>query len=373
MWGWRTVAIPAIVAVTAPAQSEFTERAAARNLAAVPLTPAMVAAAERGLAWLAREQLASGAWVGHVGHKRGDGYLVSTFAADQRVRGAGHVGVTALAAMAFLAGGHLPGRGPYGHVVERALDHVLSCARENGYITESGTRMYGHAFATLFLAQVHGMASDPRLESALERATQWIVDCQNAQGGWRYNPFTTEADLSVTVCQLQALRAARNIGIHVPRSTIDRAIAYVMRARTPAGPARGLFYYKTKGRRARIKNRRYAINAAALTSLLSAGVHDHEVFAPVLGFLDREYAFVSSHYGSHYYFWYGNYYASQAWFHAGDTWFVPFHRRIVADLLARQEEDGRWRNDVGPGDVLATAVACLILQIPYQYLPIFQR
>ena len=60
-------------------------------------------------------------------------------------------------------------------------------------------------------------------KSALERAVHLIVDCQNEVGGWRYNPFDRATDLSVTVCQLQALRAARNIGIHVPPETIERA------------------------------------------------------------------------------------------------------------------------------------------------------
>ena len=36
----------------------------------------------------------------------------------------GHIGVTALAGMAFLAGGHLPGRGEYGPQIEKALDFI---------------------------------------------------------------------------------------------------------------------------------------------------------------------------------------------------------------------------------------------------------
>jgi hypothetical protein len=44
-------------------------------------------------------------------------------------------------------------------------------------------------------------------------------------------------------------------------------------------------------------------------------------------------------------------------------------------LLDDQEKDGRWLNPrrEGPGDAFGTAVACIILQIPNQYLPIFQR
>jgi hypothetical protein len=42
-------------------------------------------------------------------------------------------------------------------------------------------------------------------------------------------------------------------------------------------------------------------------------------------------------------------------------------------LISDQKPDGRWINDVGPGDVFSTAVACVVLQVPKQYLPIFQR
>jgi hypothetical protein len=38
-----------------------------------------------------------------------------------------------------------------------------------------------------------------------------------------------------------------------------------------------------------------------------------------------------------------------------------------------QQPDGSWRNDVGPGPALGTAMAVLILEIPYRLLPIFQR
>ena len=35
-----------------------------------------------------------------------------------------------------------------------------------------------------------------------------IVRTQNDQGGWRYQPVKYDADLSVTICQIMALRAA---------------------------------------------------------------------------------------------------------------------------------------------------------------------
>ncbi|MFO1078821.1 MAG: prenyltransferase [Planctomycetota bacterium] len=334
------------------------------------------AAAERGLAWLAERQTAAGAWTGIVGHKMQDDYieLPNGMAVDrQRSTGHGHIGVTALAGMAFLAGGHLPDRGKYGDVVKRTNDYVVEHALESGLVTDAGTRMYSHAFATLFLAEIHGMGNSDKRFQALERAVQLIVDSQNEYGGWRYNAFDREIDLSVTVCQLQALRAARNIGLHVPSETIDRALAYVRKSRIDRGSDRGLFYYKIYGRGSYDKPHEYAINAAALTALSSAGVYETELYDPVLDFLGRRYGEVAYDYGDHFYFFYGNYYAAQAFFQRGGEPLKRFYERLSDDLLRLQKPDGRFVDRVGPGDEFGTAMACILLQIPRQYLPIFQR
>ncbi len=333
-------------------------------------------AAERGLAWLAKNQGKRGAWAGIVGHKSQDDYieLPQSMPVDaQRVQGHGHLGVTALCGMAFLAGGNLPDRGTHRDVVRRVHDYLVARGLENGFLTDAGTRMYSHAFATLFLAEIHGMAATDSAKVALERAVNLIVDSQNHHGGWRYNPFDREIDLSVTVCQVQALRAARNIGIRVPPEAIDRAIAYVMQSRTDSGREAGLFYYKIHGRGAYTKPNEYAINAAALTALSSAGVHDENIVDPVLRFLERDYGGIADYYRSHFYFWYGNYYAAQAFYQHGGAPLRRYFTRLSADLLESQQPDGRWRNDVGPGDEMATAIACILLQMPKQYLPIFQR
>ena len=361
--------------------------------AALALQPdalrAAVSATERGLAWLAQRQSQGGAFVAIVGHKMENDYVELETAlsiAEQRAAGRGHLGVSALCGMAFLAAGHLPDRGHHGNVVQRTLDYVLAHGHENGFLSDSGTRMYSHAFATLFLAEAYGMAGGAACKLALERAVNLIVDSQNQHGGWRYNPFDREVDLSVTVCQLQALRAARNIGIKVPDDTVARAIAYVRQSQV-RGPQRprqgrrgssaasggGQFYYKITGRGAYQKADEFAINAAALTALASAGVYDKELHEPTLDFLERAYRTTADYYGSHYFYWYGNYYACQAFFQTGGARFDRFYERLCRDLLETQRKDGSWSNDVGPGDEFATAVACLLLSLPQQYLPIFQR
>jgi len=337
------------------------------------------AAVGRALTWLASKQNENGFWHGVVGSRgRGDYFATSSY--DLQVKkGSGHLGVTALCGMAFLAAGNLPGRGKYGEQVRRATRAVLSCLQENGVLTASGTRMYSHAFATLFLAEVYGNEEDPELKAGLESCTHIIVDTQNAHGGWRYNAFSRDSDLSVTVCQLQALRAAHNIGINIPKGTIDRAVEYVKQHQIPHGHAKGRYYYSIHGRRAFRKVDKYSIQAAAATSLLSAGIYEHELLDDVIDFLEKDLDELMHYSPHHYYFWYGNYYASQVFFQADGLLrkgcFDRYYRKMRTHLLADQTADGRWRNptDEGPGDEFGTAVACIILQIPKHYLPIFQR
>jgi hypothetical protein len=195
-------------------------------------------AVERGLAYLRRTQdRDTGAWIQNVGYKFNSDYHVTD---AQKA----HVGVTALALMAYLSGGHLPGRGEHGDVVERGTDYILaSMDKESGYISGNGTRMYSHAFSTLFLAEIYGMTHREDVKEKLQLAVDLTVKAQNEHGSWRYHPFSPESDMSITVCQIMALRAARNIGIRVPKSTIDRAFDYVDRSayKSKAHPEYGGF------------------------------------------------------------------------------------------------------------------------------------
>lgn len=339
-----------------------------------PMELRIDAAVARGLAFLARRQQPCGGWLGDVGHKQMDGYLLFDARESQRERGSAHVGVTALAGLAFLADGQFTERGRFAAVVERTVHYVLSTQDEFGYFTDSGTRMYSHAFATLFLGELRGMtrshAAD--VDAALRLATRFIENSQNGYGAWRYSPFTVEADLSVTVCQAQALRSARNVGIHVSPKCMERVIAYVRRSRIPSGELEGAFWYKIYGTAARTKSS-YTINAAAVTTLHCAGLYDASLYEGAVRYVEDHYDALSAEYPDHFYYWYGNYYAAQALNQEGGRRWERFFAKIAADLLSRQRSDGSWANDVGPGDEFATAVACLVLRIPAQLLPIFQR
>ncbi|NRA37569.1 MAG: prenyltransferase, partial [Planctomycetes bacterium] len=143
----------------------------------------------------------------------------------------GGTGMTSLAGMAFLAGGHTPTRGEYKDASAKCLASILSKQDSmSGYLASGGHgRMYAHGFATLYLAECYGMTPNKRVRNALEAALELIYRSQNNEGGWRYDPTPTSADLSVTVCQINAIRASHNVGIGGERSqmVIGKALEYV--------------------------------------------------------------------------------------------------------------------------------------------------
>jgi hypothetical protein len=360
------------------------------------VTPDTSATIERGLRFLARTQNADGSWTSTAGKKINDHY--KPFDRGQNVS---HVGVTSLAILAYLAGGHLPGRGPYGRVVDRALTFVLEQAQPSGMIEGNGTRMYSHAFATLALAEVYGMTQRPRVRAALEDSIEFTVRVQNATGGWRYVPFSTDSDMSVTVCQVVALRAARNVGLKVPQATIDRALKYVIEsAYTSPGEPRGGFRYQPED--ITWNRDSYSLAAAGLTTLFQAGLYDdvqiaryvreHKVkrnppprIADTVAYMKRQYEGVAHDSPDHFFYWYGTYYATQAMYLVGSThpkeW-ASWYRAVRDHIVRRQRrlrdretglEESHWESNIDGTHAYATASALLILQFPLDYLPIHQR
>lgn len=289
------------------------------------------------------------------------------------------VGVTSLAALAFMAGGNPPGRGPYGKVVDRAVDyllaHVTPAGNENvGYITAANdrqSRTHGHGLGTLALSQAYNMSPDSirgrRTAAALEAAVARIEVSQGSEGGWYYDPQrSVEHEGSVTVCLVQGLRAAHNAGIHVDTSVIARAVDYVQRLQDERGGFKyGLHDDKTT----------VALTAACLSTLHATGIYDGKAVELGYEYVWREIAARESGQASPIpaFPYYERFYLSQAlWQHRDTKIFSDWAREETKRVLTSQRKDGSW-GDRRYGTSYATAMNCLFLALPDGLLPIFQR
>ena len=148
-------------------------------------------------------------------------------------------GVCSLVGLALLSRGVRSGFGPAGKCLQLIGRYLCNQAQESGFIMVQGSpshgQMYGHGFATLLLSELYGTSSSHEIRPKLSAAVDLIVRSQSEQGGWRYEPRPYDADLSVTVCQVMALRAgAMRAWEWLKRRLIGRSITFGA-VKTPMG------------------------------------------------------------------------------------------------------------------------------------------
>ncbi len=336
------------------AQDESPSRrgSAENNAAEGEITPELDAAIARGLSVLADTQNPDGSWdAGRFGK---------------------NVAITSLACLAFMADGNMPGRGAYGEVIEKGTDFILANSAENGLLAADAANgpMYGHGFAALFLGEVYGMtrggadtARAQRVHEALVRAVRLIEQTQNDEGGWRYNPVPYDADVSVTICQIMALRSARNAGLEVSSEVIDKAVEYVRICQNADG---GFKYQADSGASA------WPRSAAGVASLFYAGIYEDEAIDKGLAYIENSALPGRTNARSRAHYHYGHYYAVQAMYLAGGEYWERWWNAVREELLATQNDDGTW-SDRSVGDTYGTSMSLIVLQMPKRYLPIFQK
>ncbi len=202
-----------------------------------------------GLKWLAGKQNPNGSWASSEEEQRHP------------------IAITGYVLMAFEAAGHLPGEGEFGRQVSQGMQFLLDSTAADGIMgnRNDGQYMYGHGIATISLAELYGQTRSPSIRPKLERIIRTIVAAQNNEGGWRYRPIAREADISVTVLQVVALRAAKNAGLDVPQATIDAAVKYVRRCQNSSS---GGLHIPTQQPRSGFRaNRRRCLFVAGLRPL----------------------------------------------------------------------------------------------------------
>ncbi len=287
---------------------------------------------------------------------------------------------TALVGLALLADGSTPTRGPHARVVRDITEQLLAYSTSitpDASIFEAprgdSRPMYSHAFSMTFLATVFGQEGDrERRERIREALRKGITLCRGAQspdGGWGYHANWEDPEGTLVVTQLMGLRACREAGIPVSKSTIDSAIDFIrLSARSD-----GWVHYRAHDSRPKI---RLGVTCAAVVALWQAGEYDtpltRSVRDRVVQDIAPNTAWLWSNEGHGEYVEY--YLAQVMWIQGGELW-KGHYRRIADFLVTQQEQDGSWHGTDDSreyGEIYATTMALLILQLPYRRLPIYQ-
>ncbi|MBM3980105.1 MAG: terpene cyclase/mutase family protein [Planctomycetes bacterium] len=376
--------------------------AAVAGVLAIPSTAPVAAAEEKkdrkkavetaiknGLEFLKKEQKQDGHW-----EAQGGQYPTT---------------MTAVAGMCFLMEGSTLKEGKYKEQVEKAVGWFLAANRQqpNGMIgdvrnpTESTRYMYGQGFGTMFLACAYGEEDDKdqrdKLEKLLKKAVEFICKAQTSKkhkkpegkeveiGGWGYVSAADGGNFdegSVTITALQALRAAKNAGIPVPKENIDKAVNYLEACTTPDG---GVIYSYAGGGVAAKGQGRPPITAAAICCGFSAGQYKSELPKRWIKYCKDN---IPVGKGRQSHDEYQTYYFAQAVYALGDdkygemfpndpkdgwlTWSKYKDAAFQQILDGQDKTSGGWTGGyIGP--VFATSVNLTVLQLEKGILPIYQK
>jgi hypothetical protein len=230
------------------------------------------------------------------------------------------------------------------------------------------------------LAEMLGMgadaAQDELIRTRCRKAIELILRAQKIpkndtnRGGWRYTPDSGDSDMSVTVWQTMALRAAKNAGIDVPKEAIDQAISYIKRCYDPEtdqppGTKSGGFGYTGRGRE-------LSTTAEGMLALQVCGEYESP---EVLGASER--LLREGIRSKEKWFYYLTYYYAQGMYQRGGKHAEQGKRVVIETLLPLQNRDGYWEGlrseERQGGKIYSTAMAVLSLTVKNHFLPIYQR
>ncbi len=329
----------------ATAQTASGEKRRSAEGEAPEMTEAAEKAIERGLQYLIANQNADGSWASDDGQ-----YAIAG---------------TSLGLMAFMAKGHFPGFGKYGHALDRAKDYLLKRSKDSP-TGAMGVKMYEIGLFTIAMSELWGMTKDPAdnkaIQVALERVVQIILRSQSPLGGWRYAPRPDAGqDTSVTAMVFVSLASAREAGVLIPSETIERVTNYL---RDQAWDERtGGFGYQGRGYT-------IACTAGGVYAAQLAGNRDTEWVEAALRSLENNPKMFSRKDNGHYY--YSHYYAMQAMVQAGDERYANWYPKIRDSLIELQQPNGSWQ-EKEKDYPHKTPMAIIILGTPHRYIPVYQR
>ncbi len=328
-------------------------------------TKASEIAVTKALKWLAIHQLPDGSWDFDLtqcpnckGQCRNSGKLANA-----------RIAATGLALLPFLGRGDTHKKSDrYKSTIHRGLQYLVSQMRvssHGGALNEPGGNMYSHGIAAIAICEAYAMTKDPNLLAPTRAVLSYICYAQDPiGGGWRYRPRQA-GDTSVVGWQLMALKSGYMAGFDIPPLVVERASTFLDSVQVNGGSAYG---YVSPGQTE-------ATTAIGLLCRMYLGwKRDNPALERGVRMLSKRGPSPSN--------MYYNYYATQVMRHwEGEPW-ENWNRQMRDQLVHSQakqgHEEGSWftgGGDLGAvpgGRLYCTAMATMILEVYYRYMPIYR-
>ena len=311
-------------------------------------------AVDSALRWLALHQEADGMW------------LPGKYDGQDGTK----IGVSGLALLALMGGGHTTRKGEYRRNVLRGLEALMKLQdQKDGHIDYN---IYSHSIATIALCEAYGRARDERVGAAARKAVAYLEKAANTDGGWRYSANSAISDMSVSGWGIQALKTARLAQIPFDHAVYSRSLLF-LDSLTDKGAGEGssggvgYTYSPTQSYGAGSP----PLTCAGMVVRQFSGVGVKNPLLVNAANLTRKHP--PNWLSRSFYMWY---YATYAMHNMGGEHRIWWNRRIRDVLLEHQRKDGEHAGSWDPlgdahgtsgGRPYVTALGALCLEVYYRY------
>lgn len=313
-----------------------------------------------GIKWLKQSQESNGSWnpVKYGGLKEYQ------------------VGLTSLVLLTFLGDGNSSQNGPYAKTVDAGINYLVKNQQANGLFGPARiddkpvNYMYNHGIATIAVLENYCMTKDKNMEEPVKQAVSFIVNAQNAAGGWGYQSHNGVNDTSTTVWQVLALRIARTLKL----PGVQEALNHSSRWLASITNEKGIVGYQQLNH---WPNGYYATTAAGMFAQLFIGC-DKELplikkQEKILANYQPKMHSTGGELDNDFYYWY---FGTLAMVQEGGEQWNDWNKNLKQALVKNQKagktsEAGSWepidRWSFYGGRLYTTSMAILTLQSYYRY------